>query len=412
MKSITKEQTTAPKAMNRWLVLAAGCVMLIFVGLPNLWSLFQPDLMKIHGWSAGTTSAAFTILMCFFVLGNIVGGRIQDRFDPTHVILAGTVLMGVGFFLSAYTPSSMPFVMYLTYSLCVGLGNGFIYAAVIATVQKWFLDKKGLATGFIVSAAGSAGLLLTPIVRPLVVNLGVIRTFQVLAVAVTVVSLLLGLFIKLPPAEYHPASSIDLNALMGSQRDLTPSELLKDKRYYLLMFSMFLAVPPFFIINPTIVTIASGRGLSETLAVITVAFSSLFNIAGRLSAPAISDKVGRKPTVLGLFSLSLLGLILVMFARGIFLFVPIALIFYAYGGFWGCYPSITSDLFGIKNAGINYGLVLLSVAASTVTLPMLASFLESTFHSDIYGFTVAAICAVVGAFLVSRIRFPKGKLLK
>ena len=71
-----KERTGA---VTKYLILVFGAFAIFFTGYPHIWSIYQPYAMELTGWSQGQTSMCFYLSFVTFVLGNIVGGRIQDK---------------------------------------------------------------------------------------------------------------------------------------------------------------------------------------------------------------------------------------------------------------------------------------------------------------------------------------------
>lgn len=99
--------------------------------------------------------------MCFylsfvtFVLGNIVGGRIQDKRNPKIAIVSGGAIFTASILLSALALRPSPVMMYITYGLLQGFGQGMIYTTILSTAQKWFPGRTGFSSGVIVTGKRS-----------------------------------------------------------------------------------------------------------------------------------------------------------------------------------------------------------------------------------------------------------------
>jgi MFS family permease len=145
--------TTTSGTPNRWAIALAGVIVMLCLGTAYSWSNFTQPLIASFGWSNATTTLTFELAIFFIGIGAVIGGRWQDRVGPRNVILTGVVLWGLGNVLAAIGPHE-PWWWYLTYGVIGGFGNGMAYITPVATVTKWFPDKRGLASGMVVMGFG------------------------------------------------------------------------------------------------------------------------------------------------------------------------------------------------------------------------------------------------------------------
>ena len=139
----------------------------LFTGYPHVWSIYQPYVMEQAGWSQGQASMCFYLALSTFVFGNIVGGRMQNRFKEKTIVWIGGGIFAAGILASAFLIVSTPLPMYLSYGVMQGFGQGMIYTVILATVQRWFPDRTGFASGVVVTANGLCGFFLAPLSRKL-----------------------------------------------------------------------------------------------------------------------------------------------------------------------------------------------------------------------------------------------------
>ena len=124
-----------------------GAFAIFFTGYPHVWSIYQPYVMEQAGWSQGQASMCFYLALSTFVFGNIVGGRMQNRFKEKTIVWIGGGTFAAGILASAFLIVSTPLPMYLSYGVMQGFGQGMIYTVILATVQRWFPDRTGFASG-------------------------------------------------------------------------------------------------------------------------------------------------------------------------------------------------------------------------------------------------------------------------
>jgi OFA family oxalate/formate antiporter-like MFS transporter len=194
----------------------------------------------------------------------------------------------------------------------------------------------------------------------------------------------------------------DYNRLnnQSPKKQYTIKEVLRTSQYYLITFSMMLAVPAYFLISPMLMTLGTERGLSETTALAGVMIVAVMNTSGRLLAPWISDKLGRKNVLLGLFLLNMVSILTLTVAGNYIFLITVSLVGFSYGGFMGMYPTITSDYFGMLHNGINYGAVMVGYGISSISCPYLVKAVQASSMGTVLSFIIAAIASVGGFILI------------
>lgn len=98
--------------------------------------------MEQAGWSQTAASMCFYLALSTFVFGNIIGGRLQDKYNPKIVVWIGGGIFAIGILASAFLIVPSPLPMYVTYGVMQGFGQGLIYTVIISTVQKWFPEER------------------------------------------------------------------------------------------------------------------------------------------------------------------------------------------------------------------------------------------------------------------------------
>lgn len=391
------------KKENKVLPLVAGAVIQLCIGIIYIWSIFQPAVMEYYGWNAGDASITFSIMLATFVVGIVVGGRINDKKGPRPVVFMGGLVFCAGILLSSFAPQNMPQLIWLFYGGMAGFGVGAAYTSTISCAQKWFMDKKGFATGVIVCTFGASTVVFTPVVNTLLKTVGVSQTFLTLSLIFLAVILIFGWFVKNPSQKYMDAFHVALPDL-SKQKQFTPGEVAKSKYYYFIFFSMLLLTPAYFIINPLLKSLGELRSLTEAAALAGVMATGIASAAGRLIAPWLSDRIGRKNVLFLLYGITLVCILLLIFAQSYAFIVLIALVAFAFGGSAGVYPAVTADYFGIKNNGVNYGLVMISFAVSGLLFPAIAKVVTPGGVPTAWTFAIPAIGAVVGVIITALLK--------
>ena len=285
-----KERTGA---VTKYLILVFGAFAIFFTGYPHIWSIYQPYAMELIGWSQGQTSMCFYLSFVTFVLGNIVGGRIQDKRNPKIAIVSGGAIFTASILLSALALRPSPVMMYITYGLLQGFGQGMIYTTILSTAQKWFPGRTGFSSGVIVTANGLFGFFMAPVSRSLLSGVGIEKTFLIIGTFIGISWILASIFIRNPKTGEVGTGSVQAGGKpVYTGKQYTSGEMFRTKKFYFLLATMMFGLIPYLILSPLSQTVQMDRGISASVAVAAVMAGSVCNAASRLCLPRAADKVG------------------------------------------------------------------------------------------------------------------------
>ena len=147
------------KKNTRWLYLVIGTIALLFAGIIYVWSILKAPLAMEFGWTASELSLNFTLMMCFFCLGGMLGDVLMKKADFLPTCICSAVLSAAGFVIASTIQGSIG-LLYLSYGIMSGLGIGIAYNCLISTVNAWFPDRKGLCSGVFMMGSGASALIL------------------------------------------------------------------------------------------------------------------------------------------------------------------------------------------------------------------------------------------------------------
>src|ERR671914_77081 len=206
-----KEESMASQAANqnvtnRWLIATAGVVMQVALGAVYAWSVFRVPLSDAYGTGVSAVNTTFSIAILALGFAAFFGGLWMNSSGPRVVALTSGVLYGAGIFLASFASPDAGglWTLYLTYGLMAGVGIGLGYIVPVATLIKWFPDKRGFITGIAVAGFGAGALVTAPIAKQLVSGVGLFPTFAILGILYLVMVIGAALFMKNPPEGWTP----------------------------------------------------------------------------------------------------------------------------------------------------------------------------------------------------------------
>ena len=362
-------------AKHPWTILAAGAAIQVLTGLPAAWGVFQQPVMEEYGLSEQGAGYAFGILIAAFGVGCVLGGFLQDRHGPRCAGLWGTALLCGGFFAAGLLPPDSAEAFFLAFSIPAGLGTAFLYPSIQSCAQKWYADRKGLATGVIGGAVGLSGAFLTVFVRTAVRGFWVVQgirgAFWALGAVTLPVCLVGSLLLQDPPQTGQTQKSQENGK---NTIDLAPQQMLRTKQYWLCAGAVCFSTPAVLLFSPIILKLGMERGLEEQAALWSVVLGSVGSAAGRLLMPLLSDRIGRRPTDMLLFAVSAGLSAGFAFAQGWGVVACYAGLTFCYSALAAVLPSLSTDLFGFPHAGVNYGFLALGQSVGSLAFPFAANF--------------------------------------
>lgn len=378
-----------------------GCLAVqLCVGILYLWSVFKTATVDYFGWDSGAVNLVASFMLFSFCFGNLIGGTIQDKIGPKIVSIIGCCLFGGGILLASFLPQTAPIALfYLTYCVLGGLGSGFAYGSAISCIQKWLPHKRGLASGLAVSAFGLSTVVFSPISSKLLGIMSVTSTLRTLSIVFLVIGLIACTFISLPDAAYLKSLNLHPSATSGAN-SMKLSQAVKTVPFWFLFLGIFFFNGTWNMLTPLIKGLAMDRGLTDAMAITTVSLTGLSNAIGRLSMATLSDKIGRATTLHILSVLTILCAVALIFAPG-YAFMGVVLITaFAYGGPAAVNPAFSTDFFGPKYSGTNYGVIMLALGFSSLFFNAVSNAMVSATGSYTMSFVMGAITAAANIVLV------------
>ena len=410
-------------------LMALFCTVLqVCFGTVYAWSFFQTLLVRQLGWTFTETAWAFSLTILSLGTSAAWAGALLPKVGPRRLAVTGSVMFSVGYMLASLALKwDMLALFYVGYGVIGGAGIGLGYVTPVATVAKWFPDKKGLATGIVVMGFGVGAFLLSKGLAPLLVSHlagDLSQVFLGLGVIFACVLIPCSLLLSNPPA----AAATAVAEQTPADESDSAAPYLRSSEFALMWIVFFFNIAAgISVISFQSELLQEVWGLADptvepaTLAeygATLIAVSSLCNGVGRLFWGLLSDRLGRVRVFRILLASQMVVFGILMTERNPWVFsILVCYILLCFGGGFATMPSFVLDVFGPQKMSTIYGTILTAWAAAGICGPLYVGYLKDQYpdRAFIYCFLIGILMLGLGyvfSYLLSddRIRLRRPTL--
>jgi MFS family permease len=394
------------RIFHGWYVVAAAFVVTC-VGFGNAYtfSAFVPSLQRDFAASRGSVSLVFSLAgFLYFALG-LVSGPLADRFGSRPLCAAGMALIGAGICAAGWAHTLT--AVYLCYGLGVGLGIGTAYVPAVGAVQRWFVRRRGFASGLAVSGIGVGTLIFPPLAAHLIGAVGWRHAYLILGATAGIAGIAASLLVENDPAKRGLAPDGDppgpvAVAPAGAER--TVGEVVRSRRFVLLYVACLVSSFGMFVPFVHLVPYALDHGIAATSAALLLAAVGVGSTGGRFFLGGIADKLGRGPSLVMMFGGMAATLLVWTVSTRYWELAAFALTYGVfYGGFVAVIPALTMDYFGGRRVSGILGVLYTSIAFGTLIAPTAAGYAYDWSGSYTVPILVGAAGDVIAALIMLRL---------
>jgi len=403
-----------------WMVTFSGTGINLALGILYTWSIFKGAIRQsietggeeAFQWDLASLNDPYAVCCLVFSFAMILAGKCQDKWGPRITGFIGGLLVGTGFILISRTTDYTIWI--LGFGLLAGTGIGFGYSAATPPALKWFPPAKtGLIAGLVVSGFGLASVYIAPLSQYLLGIWGLQRSMLFFGVAFLIVVCMLSMMLLNPPLGFMPSDGQTKAAPQShaTGRESRPSVMMKTRAFYSIWFIYFIGA------GAGLMVIGSVAGMAKQslgdMAFLAVAIMAIGNAGGRIIAGILSDKIGRRATLSTMLMFQALLMIVAIpivgseHSNAVVLVIMATLIGFNYGTNLSLFPSLTKDNWGLKNFGINYGIVFTAWGVGGLVMGRLSQMLQASSGSYTSSFLTAVVLLIIGAFLTLTLKGRK-----
>jgi MFS family permease len=388
------------------IVLCAFIGMVAILSLPFSYGIFFKPMATELSWNRTVTSGAYSLSLIVAGLVSIAMGWLIDKMGARIVLVFCGVFSGIGFLLLSRIDAVWE--LFLVYGIIIGASTS-IFSPMVATVAKWFIRRRTLMTGIVISGVGVATLIGPPIANMLISIYGWRLSYVITGVILAIVAIVAAQFMRRDPQQIGQVAlgaTDDEEESVKSQNDAFSLRQAACTRQFWIFFVMSICYS--FCYMSTIVHIApyiTDLGISSTAAANVMATIGGATILGMVVMGNAGDRIGNEKTIIIGWALMSLAMVLLLFIKEAWLFYLFAVLFgLAFAGISSQRPPIVAMMFGVRSHGLIFGAIDNSYTIGAAVGPVLDGYIFDATGSYLFAFLASAAIAVCGLILSISLR--------
>jgi MFS family permease len=292
------------------LIVLALCFALAVLGrgLSESFTVFLKPISESFGWDRAEVVSIYSLTWLISGLTAPLVGRLFDHSGPRVVYALGLLLLGSAFLIAGRAEALWQFQ--LSIGLCVGIGVAFIGNVPNSILLgRWFGPRLPTAMAVVYSAMGGGVLALLPASQLLIDHLGWRDTYQLFGVVA------LGLLVPLMLLPWQLFAAGSPHVAKKTDPDFvdhgwTLASAIRHHAFWALFSTFFFTAVGMYAIAAQIVAYLIDAGFPPLQAATAWGFSGVVLVFGMLGVSALDGLIGRRPSVLLSYAISILGIVL------------------------------------------------------------------------------------------------------
>ncbi|MFT4118656.1 MFS transporter [Bradyrhizobium sp.] len=357
-----------------WVIVGAGALMTC-VGFGTMLSLavFLQPISESMGWSRAGVSAAATFDFLCMGFAAFFWGALSDRFGTRIVVLAGSVLLGLGLVTASRATSLWQFQLF--FGVLIGVAAGSFYAPMMALASAWIEHNRSLAVALVSAGMGVAPVTIAPSASWLIAAYDWRTAMLVIGIAAW--ALLIPASFLVRPAPRAADAATDA----APETELTAAQALRTPQFIALAAAHFACCAahsgPIF----HMVSYAMVCGIAPLTAVTVYSVAGLSGLGGRLLLGTLADRVGAKPVLVGGLFVQATCIATYLAVAQLGEFYALSVVFgLAYGGVMPLYAVLVREFFGARIMGTVFGAVSAFASIGMALGPWAGGLVFDTFQ--------------------------------
>jgi len=329
-------------------------------------------------------------------------GRLNDRLGPRMVLTFCGFFIGLGYLLMSQL--SAVWQLYLFYGVIIGTGMGGTRVPLLSTVARWFVKRRTIMSGIIMTGIGIGRLVGPPVTNWLISAYDWRAAYIILGSVVLVIVVSAAQFLKRDPArmgQMHYGGNEEVKQEPGTETwGFSLREAACTRQFWLVFTMLFCLGFCLFTITVHIVSNATDLGISTASAASILAAIGGSSIVGNIILGGAAERIGNRQVFIIGFILISAALFWVVLAREIWMFYLFAVVLgFARGGISASDSPLVAGLFGLNSHGLIFGVTSLGFTIGAALGPFLAGSIFDVSGSYQTAFLLSAAISIVGLII-------------
>jgi MFS family permease len=389
-------------------LLVCFLIMVLVYGAQYCFGVFFKPMIADFGWSRAATSGPFAL---YSIVGGclaVVSGRLSDRLGSRLIITIGGLIFGVGYLLTSRIGNLWQ--LYLFFGFIAAAGFSAIYSPLVATITRWFPQKRGLMAGIGISGIGFGIGIMPVFASALIAGTNWRTSMLIVGTICLVLSILLARLIKEAPA---PSATMPVDPgpqprRLTNFKELSFGQAVKTTHFWL-FFTAWICYRFFFQLGLVhIVPYASDIGLSVTTAATVLTVIGLVGTAARIVLGFSGDRFGHKTVVMISFTALAVSYFGLAASGSIWMLYVFGILYGCFSGIGVLLGPILTEFFGFKTLGVIVGAMMLAFALGGAVSPPLAGAIFDLTGSYQVAFMVSGLLGLASAILMFMLKPTAG----
>ncbi len=417
-------QQRKPRYFYGWNIVAGSFFahwMGAAIGVPEFGLFFKP-MSKELGWTRAVTTVPLVMRNVLARFSGPIVGPLVDRFGPRYLMTVGAILAGAGTMLMSKTNSWWQF--FLFFSVIGAIGNAGLGNLVTSTtIAKWFVRKRGRATGIAATGINVGEAVMTPVTYLLIDALGWRKAWMVLGlIPWLIIAPASFLLMRRAPEDMglrpdgdppQEEATLRSDAAASYQRPVldeyawTPNAAFRTPTLWMLIIATNLAALSVGGVMVHQLPFLTDQGLSPGVAALTLTTYAIFAIPSKLIWGFLAERIHIRYLAAASLLGSAAGLLILLQTNTFVEAIAFGVVYGSTRGAWAVVQSlIWADYFGRHFLGSIRGYAEPIQLFSTVGGPLFAAFVFDSTESYHFAFSIFVATYVVGALLILATRTP------
>ena len=394
------------------IVLSGFLIQMAMLGTFFTYGIFFEPISTEFRWNRAMISGAHAVSEVVLGIMAIVAGRFTDRFGPRIALTVCGIFLGAGYLLMAHINAGWQ--LYLFFGVVVGIGMSGCLAPMSSTIARWFVRRRGLMTGILISSLSAGTIIMAPVARWLISTYKWRTSYTIMGIAVLVFIVAIAQLLKRDPAKVGQLPDGDTttkpDSLILQSGNLSLSQIIHSRQFWMVAAIVCCYAFAAFTVLIHIVLYAKGLKVSDADATNILTIIGGASLAGALITGSISDRIGYKSAYIICFIMMAAAFLWLVVGKQTWVLYPFAAIFgFAYGGERGVMPPLVAQLFGLGSLGTILGSVHFAATVGAALGPLLAGAIFDMTNSYQPAWVICTVLSVACVFMVLLLKAPLRK---